>query len=573
MNEETRPRFAAKIKINIYNRRRFLQLATSTTVGGALLAACGGSTPQPLKTAPVATTLPQAQIDASATASVGKNYFPGGAPHVLDAYTAPPPAFQSVKWVPGSGKKVRAFEVFYATPSVPKSQNKYWQTLDKTLNVDWEVTQVVSDDYDTKGTVMLNSSSPAELMLIMDSDSVFRTAMQQGAFNDLTPFLSGNGLKEFPNLARIAPSIWENSKYQGKIYGVPRSRAELGNVDSNNVLMYRKDWADKLGLGVPQNPDEFYKMMVTFSKSDPTGKGTKVWGFGGRAYFGNNAYLLALFGCPNNWRVESNGSFTYFIETDEFKQALDFERRLWAAGVYHPDAPIANNKQSKTGFESGKYATYLDGFGATLNEQRRTTAVDPKAEVRLLVPYNNKGKVARRLGSGYLFMTGIPTQATTDPERIRELLRILDYLTAPVFSVENNFLTYGIDGWDSQVGAKGQRQLTDKGRNEVGELIGLASAPPVLYYPEDPHYVIPLQDDVRKSVQDAIPDPSWGLSSVTADKLTSSLQKTLTSGFQRIVRGQDPLSAVADVVKQWQAQGGTKIKQELAESYSKVHGK
>jgi putative aldouronate transport system substrate-binding protein len=337
--------------------------------------------------------------------------------------------------------------------------------------------------------------------------------------------------------------------------------------------MYRKDWADKLGLGVPQNPDEFYKMMVTFSKSDPTGKGTKVWGFGGRAYFGNNAYLLALFGCPNNWRVESNGSFTYFIETDEFKQALDFERRLWAAGVYHPDAPIANNKQSKTGFESGKYATYLDGFGATLNEQRRTTAVDPKAEVRLLVPYNNKGKVARRLGSGYLFMTGIPTQATTDPERIKELLRILDYLTAPVFSVENNFLTYGIDGWDSQVGAKGQRQLTDKGRNEVGELIGLASAPPVLYYPEDPQYVIPLQDDVRKSVQDAIPDPSWGLSSVTADKLTSSLQKTLTSGFQRIVRGQDPLSAVADVIKQWQAQGGTKIKQELAESYSKVHGK
>jgi hypothetical protein len=107
----------------------------------------------------------------------------------------------------------------------------------------------------------------------------------------------------------------------------------------------------------------------------------------------------------------------------------------------------------------------------------------------------------------------------------------------------------------------------------VGELIGLASAPPVLYYPEDPQYVIPLQDDVRKSVQDAIPDPSWGLSSVTADKLTSSLQKTLTSGFQRIVRGQDPLSAVADVIKQWQAQGGTKIKQELAESYSKVHGK
>jgi putative aldouronate transport system substrate-binding protein len=324
---------------------------------------------------------------------------------------------------------------------------------------------------------------------------------------------------------------------------------------------------------MPQNPDEFYKMMVTFSKSDPTGKGTKVWGFGGRAYFGNNAYLLAMFGCPNNWRVEANGSFTYFIETDEFKQALAFERRLWAAGVYHPDAPIANNKQSKTGFESGKYASYLDGFGATLNEQRRTMAVDPKAEVRLLIPYNNQSKAARRLGAGYLFMTGIPTQATGDADRIKELLRVLDYLTAPSFSVENNFLTYGIDGWDSTIGPKGVRQLTDKGRNEVGELIGLASAPPVLYFPEDPQYVIPIQDDVRKSVQDAIPDPSWGLSSPTADKQASALQIMLTSGFQRIVRGQDPLSAASDVIKQWQNQGGAKIKQELADSYRKVHSK
>jgi putative aldouronate transport system substrate-binding protein len=570
MNEEHQPGLVSAM----YSRRRFVQLAASTAVGGTLLAACGGEqAPQQLKTAPVATTLPQSQIDASATASVGKTYFPAGAPHVLDAYTAQPSAFQSVKFVPGTGKKVQAFEVFYATPSVPKSQNKYWQALDKTLNVDWEAIQVVSDDYDTKGTIMLNSNTPADLLLIMDTDSVFRTALQQGAFNDLTSFLSGDGLKEFPNLARIAPSIWENSKYQGKIYGVPRSRAELGNVDSNNVMMYRKDWADKLGLGMPQNPDEFYKMLVTFSKSDPTGKGTKAWGFGGRAYFGQNAYLLSMFGCPNNWRVESNGSFTYFIETDEFKQALAFERRLWAAGVYHPDSPIANNKQSKTGFESGKYACYLDGFGATLNEQRRTMAVDPKAEVRLLIPYNNQGKAARRLGAGYLFMTGIPTQATSDPDRVKELLRVLDYLSAPPFSIENNFLTFGIDGWDSKIGPHGVRQLTDKGRNEVGELIGLASAPPVLYFPDDPQYVIPIQDDVRKSVQDAIPDPSWGLASSTADKQITALQTMLTSGFQRIVRGQDPLSTASDVIKQWQNQGGTKIKQELADSYSKVHGK
>jgi putative aldouronate transport system substrate-binding protein len=276
MNEENEPRSLS----DSYSRRHFMHLAASTVAGGALLAACGGQAPQQLKTAPLATTLPQNQIDASATASVGKTYFPGDAPHVPDAYTAVPPAFQSVKYVPGTGRKVQAFEIFYATPSVPKSQNRFWQALDKTLNVDWEAIQVVSDDYDTKGTVMLNSNTPADLFLFLDSDSVFRTALQQGAFNDLTSFLSGDGLKEFPNLARIAPSVWNNSKFQGKIYGVPRSRIEVGDV-----LMYRKDWADKMGLGIPQDPDEFYKMMVAFTKGDPTGTGKKVWGFGGRAFF------------------------------------------------------------------------------------------------------------------------------------------------------------------------------------------------------------------------------------------------------------------------------------------------
>lgn len=144
--------------------------------------------------------------------------------------------------------------------------------------------------------------------VIMNSDSVFTTAMQQGAFNDLTSFLSGDGLKEFPNLARIAPSVWQNSRFQGKILGVPRSRTELGDV-----MMYRKDWADKLGLGIPQNPNEYMQMLMAFTKGDPTGTGRKVWGFGGRAMFGMNHYITNIFGVPvltRSYAADGNGRYT-----------------------------------------------------------------------------------------------------------------------------------------------------------------------------------------------------------------------------------------------------------------------
>ncbi|HZR41124.1 MAG TPA: extracellular solute-binding protein [Ktedonobacteraceae bacterium] len=557
----------SRSRSDVYGRRHFMQLAASTAVGGTLLAACGGNVAnQQLKTVPAATTLPQSEISATMTASVGKTYFPGGAPHVPDAYTAPFPAFQSVKYVPGNGGKVRVFEIMYGSPSISENQNKFWQELNKRLNIDWQPNQVFTDDYDTKATVMLNSNPPPDLVLISDGDSVFRVALQQGAFNDLTSFLSGDALKEFPNLSLIPPSIWNNSKYQGKIYGVPRARVELGDV-----LMYRKDITDKIGLGIPQNPDEFYNWLVSITKSNVGGK--KVYGFGGRAFFGNNAYVRAMFGCPNGWRVESDGSFTNVIETDEFKQALDFERRLWAAGVYHPDSPAANNKQGKTGFEAGKYASYQDGFSAITAEQQRSMAITPNSEVRVLVPTNNQGKVTRFLSTGYAAMTGIPAQATGDADRIKELLRIVDYISAPTFSIESNFLSYGIDGWDSKVGSNGLRQLTDKGRNEMGELTTLANGPQIFYFPQKPSYVVSIQDDVRKMVQDAIPDPSWGLYSPTADKQNTSLSTMLTSNFQRIVRGQDPLSALSDVIKQWQSQGGAKIKQELAGSYRKVQGK
>lgn len=554
------------------SRRRFMQAAASATVGGSLLAACGGTanTPTQLTPAAAAKTLPQSQINATMTASVGKTYFPGS-DHIPTAYTVPPPAFQSVKYVPGSGKKVTAFEVFFATPSVPETQNHYWQEMNKRLNIDWQPIQVISDDYDTKAALQLSSNKPADLFLILNYgslgnsiDPIFTQAMQQGAFNDLTSFLSGSGLKEFPNLSLIAPSVWENSKYQGKIYGVPRSRTELPTV-----LMYHQEWADKLGLAMPQNPDEFYKWMVTMTNSKVMGK--KVYGFGGRALFGMNGFTRSIYGVPNNWRVESNGSFTNAIETEEFKQTIDLEYRLWAAGVYHPDAPIANNKQSKTGFEAGNYASYLDGPGAMVGEQRRSRIINPKAEIHIMVPMNNQGKVTRYLDMGYLGLTGIPTNATSDPERIKELLRIMDYLCAPPFSSENLFLSYGIDGWDSTVKG-GLQQLTNRGMNEIGELLGLSSTTQVYYMYDDPPYGVYLQQMTRQMIDQAVPDPSWGLSSPTQDKLAATLANQLASDFQRIVTGKDPLSALPDAIKRWRDQGGTKIKQELADSYRKVHG-
>src|SRR2546425_737236 len=141
MNEENRNKTEGS-RTNTYSRRRFMQVA-SLTAGGALLAACNQSTPpQRLHTLP---TVAPAAVTATAQASIGKTYFPSPAPGVPDAYTVPLPAFQSVSTVPGHGGTVTVFSITYAPPEIPHDMNRYWQELERRLNVSWNVNHALGN--------------------------------------------------------------------------------------------------------------------------------------------------------------------------------------------------------------------------------------------------------------------------------------------------------------------------------------------------------------------------------------------------------------------------------------------
>src|SRR5258708_21608911 len=75
---------------------------------------------------------------------------------------------------------------------------------------------------------------------------------------------------------------------------------------------------------------------------------------------------------------------------------------------------------------------------------------DPTANVGLLIPFAAQGgKPVSWLASGNFGIAAIPSGTSSD--RIKELLRILDYLSAPRFSPEGRFLAHGVAGWDTSV--------------------------------------------------------------------------------------------------------------------------
>src|SRR5205085_98262 len=81
---------------------------------------------------------------------------------------------------------------------------------------------------------------------------------------DLTPFLGGDNVKTYPNLANLPSRVWPVAIYSNKIYGVPVARAGL----SASVLLGKKKDIDAIGLTKPPaNADEFMKMAKDLTKA------------------------------------------------------------------------------------------------------------------------------------------------------------------------------------------------------------------------------------------------------------------------------------------------------------------
>lgn len=229
------------------NRRRFLRSAAFGTAA-TVLAACGGTTaaPEPATaasaptdappaatSAPAATAAPAATTEAAPTvgsaAAAEGGIIPSGSPLVPDAYTSFPEITSANIPVPGRGGTVTTFQTTFNPPPTPKGENAYWQELEKRLGVTWEPSFVPAPSYGEKLAALVASGSLPDILDMgygLDGGAAGSgptvDLIKQGALTDLTPYLTGDALKEFPNLAAFPEKLWNLLKVDGKLHRVPR---------------------------------------------------------------------------------------------------------------------------------------------------------------------------------------------------------------------------------------------------------------------------------------------------------------------------------------------------------------
>jgi putative aldouronate transport system substrate-binding protein len=488
---------------------------------------------------------------------------PAPAPGVRDAYLAPPPPYKATGGVPGRNSTVRVLIATDEPPVPPKTHNVYWQELEKRLGVIWDATLVPTSAYDERLAAQAAANDLPDLVLIDPEEQA--KLIQQRAFADLSPFLSGDARSEFPNLAAFPPQTWQNITLNRRIYGVPRPRPLVGAG-----LFYRKDWATKLGNPEPKAADELYRLLADFTESDPDGNGNRdTYGVG------RFATLVAhnMFRVPNQWRKEADGRMTHYITVPEYREAITFARRLYEGGANHPDALTLTAQQERDALFAGKIGALSDSVASwpgTSGLPARVKRVTPTADLQILVPPgHNGGKGVHWLSAGYNSMAAMAAQAGRDPERVRELLRVLDYIAAPFGSEEFNFVNYGLAGVHHTPQPDGMIKLTEQGEREIrpgATLTRIGNAQRVLYYPGALEDARVAQEYERRMLEIGVADPSLGAYSPTRAAKSGELEQFISDETNSIIVGRKPLGALDEMIAGWKSRGGDQMARELAES-------
>jgi putative aldouronate transport system substrate-binding protein len=532
-------------------------LRAGLTAGGAAL---GTRVWFPLRAGAQATPAATPGVPTPPGLTAGVDYFPSPGAGVPAVYVNLPTRFASVAKPPGRGGPVSVLQPTVVPPVPGRSDNGYWQELERRLNVRWDMTIVPIANYAERFATTVAGGELPDLM--WTNDPTVPELVQQGAFADLTEHLSGDALQEYPNLAALDPKLWQNSSIGGRIYRVPRANELLF---AGSTLMFRQDWADTAGIPRPADADQFARLLRAFTAGDPDGDGAaNTWGLGSAGNF-NLDFLGMIFRRPNVWRQNGDGSLTYYLETEEHRRSLEYASRLWAEGLYHPDAASMTVSQAKDAFVAGVFGGYSDGISGLPTKGRlrdRAKRVNPDANAVGLVPFGHDGGPGVYF-TGPGFYGGVLIPADRDQERIRELLRILDFYAAPTGSEERVFLDFGLEGTHHTVQPDGALVKTDQGSLEIGNMPYLIRGAEGLYFPETPGDAQYLQGLVAELMTIRVDNPAVDLFAPSAVEQGSVLGQLIDDTHLNIVTGRDPLSSLDQAIENWRGRGGDQIREEL----------
>ncbi len=171
--------------------------------------------------------------------------------------------------------------------------------------------------------------------------TLLATYIKNGAVQDLTDLVEAYG----PNLKAAFPQeVWDMVSVDGRIYAIP----ETDSNDIENGIVVRQDWLDKLGLPLPETVDDFYNMLVAFSKMDPASVGVEyIIPFAATGVDSDLDFngLVQAFGVASKAMdyVDVDGELKISLDLPGEKEYLEFLHKLYKEGLLDSDFPATTH--------------------------------------------------------------------------------------------------------------------------------------------------------------------------------------------------------------------------------------
>lgn len=527
------------------NRRWFLTSVGLAAGAGTALAGCStGSAPAPV------------EQGAEIADSVLPKYVPAdyAKPDVPSQNGSPPgytkmPAelVRSVPEPPGTGLTINAMTPLWGTIP-PSSGNQYFDAVNEILGS--KINFQISDGTtygDKLATVLASPKDVPDWVQVpsWNLPSRFGTEIVENVFTDLTPFLAGEAVTKYPNLANIPTDAWKSCVWNGKLYGLPFPGTPIGNGN-----FYRDDLLEKLGI----SPDvktikQLYDLMVEINNP------------GGNQWATEDPWNIATmaFSVVPKWKLGDAG-LVHRVETEEYRAALEWCASVFKAGLVHPDAVAGKDDESKSRFQAGKALIMFDGFGGWHEALRDNLAGNPSYSQRpfdLIAPDDSAKPVYWKGAAAGMYSF---VKQSDDPAKVEEILKLANVLAAPFGTTEFHLINYGVEGVHYTKGDQGIPEPTSLAAKELQPTYVFLTDPPVAeFHMQYPGYVEEYCTWQQRAGEFAAEPLFYGMN-IAEPSQYASIGQPFEDLESDIARGRKPLSALDDAIKTWKASGGEQLR-------------
>jgi putative aldouronate transport system substrate-binding protein len=454
---------------HVFSRRQVFK--TSAALGGAiaaapLLSACGSGKAAAKASgaaapAAVKSVLPTYKASTLVTPDIAPVSGANGAASDPGFLAFPAAPAKSVTGPVGSGGSYRAVTPLWG--SVPPASNDYYTAVNQAIGATLTDEPADGTTYATMLATRFASGNVPDWLDIPGWNTQGIQNFAEGVdkyFKDLTPYLAGDKILDYPNLAAIPTGGWQAGVWNGKLYGIPLwTSAGL----FAGMIYYRGDIFTKTGIDASTitSADKLFELGKELTDSSK----------GQYAFDDLGVYLFQVFNITasttgTGFKQDASGKLISKYEQPEFLEYLAFAGKLAKSGYMHPDALSGDSSKANNRFWAGKSVISAGGTGAwNKSDALSGIAANPdyvRQGFKVFSFDGSKPTIGLGAGAG---MFSYLNKKLTDAQ-VKELLRIANYLAAPFGTQEYLVSRYGKEGTTYTVTPAGPA-LNDEGNKVV----------------------------------------------------------------------------------------------------------